>query len=255
MTPQLKLEFAKMTIRTKALEIIACNRVKLENRLTEIESEIKNYMELLTRYTDADSQNIIVTELESLNLMRNNIKSEQGAKLALRAKTKWYNEGEGSNKYFLNMLKRRGQVNDMNELTVEGNNVVTESGIRQAVTNYYSQLYKRDLRDLEEDNNFFQHMFQVGPADKNGIDAPIQLGELWETLNPTKATTPGPDRISNTYLKKLWDVLGPLIEAAWNDTLAKGELMPSHKTSLLRLIPKAGKDAKQLKKLAPYNPL
>ena len=88
MTPQLKLEFAKMTIRTKALEIIACNRVKLENRLTEIESEIKNYMELLTRYTDADSQNIIVTELESLNLMGNNIMSEQGAKLALSAKTK-----------------------------------------------------------------------------------------------------------------------------------------------------------------------
>jgi hypothetical protein len=52
-------------------------------------------------------------------------------------------------------------------------------------------------------------------------------------------------------LRKLWDVLGPLIEAAWNDTLAKGELMPSHKTSLLRLIPKAGKDAKQLKNWRP----
>jgi hypothetical protein len=255
MLPQVKLEFAKMTIRTKALEITARNRTRVENRLNEIESEIKNYMELLTRYTDDNSQNIILTELESLNLMRKNIMNEQGNKLAHRAKAKWYNDGEGSNKYFLNMLKRRGQANEMSELIVEGNTIDTETGIRQAVTNFYSQLYNRDLGDLEVDDSFFQHMFSVDPVDKNGIDAPIQVGELWEALKPTKATTPGPDGISNTYLKKLWDVLGPLIAAAWSDTLARGELMSSHRTSLLRLIPKAGKDVKQLKKLAPHNPL
>ncbi len=251
MLPQVKLEFAKMTIRTKALEITARNRGKLDRQLTEIESEIINYTELLTRYTDDNSQNIIVTELESLNSLRNEIMCEQGVKLAQRAKTKWYNEGEGSNKYFLNMLKRRGQANEMSELTVDGHTIDTENGIRQAVTNFYSQLYNRNLRDLVEDDSFFQHMFSVDPADKYGIDAPIHVGELWEALKPTKATTPGPDGISNTYLKKLWDILGPLIAAAWSDTMARGELMPSHKTSLLRLIPKAGKDAKQLKNWRP----
>jgi hypothetical protein len=78
MTPQVKLEFAKMTIRTKALEIMARNRVRLEGRLDVIENEIQNYTRLLARHADADSQEVIVTELEVLNTERNNLLTEQG---------------------------------------------------------------------------------------------------------------------------------------------------------------------------------
>jgi hypothetical protein len=251
MTPQVKLEFAKMTIRTKALEIMARNRVRLEGRLDIIEQEIQNYTRLLTRHADADSQEVIVTELEALNIERNNVLAEQGKRLAMRAKTKWYNEGEGSNKYFLNMLKRNHQANEMSELSVDGNIVNTAGEIRHEVTGFYSKLYNRNLSDLAIDRNFFQHMFKVDQVDQDGIDAPVRLNELWETLKPTKATTPGPDGISNTFLKRLWDIIGPLIEAAWSETLAKDELMPSHKTSLLRLIPKVGKDNRQLKNWRP----
>ncbi len=113
MTPQVKLEFAKMTIRTKALEIMASNRRQTNGRMAQIDADIKNYTELLTRYADLDSQNTIIAELESLNRERNAIMDAQGVKLASRAKTKWYNEGEGSNKYFLNVLKRNTQANEM----------------------------------------------------------------------------------------------------------------------------------------------
>ncbi len=81
--------------------------------------------------------------------------------------------------------------------------------------------------------------------------APITIGELWQTLKPTRATTPGPDGMSNTYLKRLWDIIGPLILYVWNYSLANGILPPSHCTSLLRLIPKVGKDLKEIKNWRP----
>jgi len=52
------------------------------------------------------------------------------------------------------------------------------------------------------------------------IHAPITLAELWDTLKQTRATTLGPDDMSNTYLKKLWDILGPIILDAGNLVLA-----------------------------------
>ena len=45
--------------------------------------------------------------------------------------------------------------------------------------------------------------------------------------------------------------MGPLISQAWNHSLVTGNLSPSHRMSFLRLIPKAGKDAKKLTNWRP----
>ncbi len=46
------------------------------------------------------------------------------------------------------------------------------------------------------------------------MNMPITLAELWLALKPLKDTAPGPDGITHIYLKKLWDILGPLIVEA-----------------------------------------
>jgi hypothetical protein len=92
----------------------------------------------------------------------------------------------------------------MRALEVDGTEVSDEAGIRQAVTDFYRDLYNMDQTNLGVDENFFNEMFTVEPADNTNINAPVTLEELWKTLKPTKATTPGPDGLSNLYLKKLW---------------------------------------------------
>jgi hypothetical protein len=251
MAPHMLLEFAKMTIRTKALEIMAKQRKKENEKLAELNNEINKCTQLLARYFDDDSQIILTRELEELTHAKNVLLDEQGARLAMRARTKWYNEGERSNKYFLNLLKSRSKQSDMLELEVSGN-TLTESGeIRREVTSFYKSLYNQDMSRLAMDNNFLDEMFVVEEGMNDYLCAPITLIELWHTLRPTRATTPGPDGMSNTYLKKLWDIVGPLILNAWNYSLANGVLPPSHCTSLLRLIPKAGKDPRLIKNWRP----
>jgi hypothetical protein len=79
----------------------------------------------------------------------------------------------------------------------------------------------------------------------------LPLDELWAALKPLKDTAPGPDGISHLYLKKLWPILGPIILNAWNYSLQINKMPPSHYSSLLKLIPKAGKDGTLLKNWRP----
>jgi hypothetical protein len=64
MNPHMKLEFAKMTIRTKAIEISIRLRKKYNNELRDLNDQISQNSELLKRYTDENSLNIITRELE-----------------------------------------------------------------------------------------------------------------------------------------------------------------------------------------------
>ena len=65
MNPPLKLEFANMTIRTKAIEIGMRLRKKENNELRDLNDQISQNSELLKRYTDENSLNIITRELEN----------------------------------------------------------------------------------------------------------------------------------------------------------------------------------------------
>jgi exonuclease III len=250
LNPHLLLDFAKMTIRTKAMDINARLRRKINSELSRLNAEILTNSALLIRYTDENSQRVLSDDIDEATRRKNAILQEQGEKLAHRAKTKWYNEGEKSNKYFLNLLKRQAERSDMNILNVNGVDVDDNSVIVKEVQNYYSELYNQDTASVVDDT-FFSNMFTL-PAEQNAcINAPITLDELWSNLKGLKATTPGPDGLSNTYLKKLWDILGPLILSAWEHSLIISDLPSSHKTSMLRLIPKAGKDTKLLKNWRP----
>jgi hypothetical protein len=94
MDPHMKLELPKMTVSTKALEIMHKTRQKVNCELKELNDNItSNTTALLSKYTGNDSQLILTQELESQTIQQDSILQEQGECLACLAKTRWYNEG------------------------------------------------------------------------------------------------------------------------------------------------------------------
>ena len=85
----------------------------------------------------------------------------------------------------------------------------------------------------------------------NKIKSPLTLRALKATLKETQDSCPGPDGIPYCYLKTTWEWFGPVLLAAWEYSLHRNNLPDSHKTSWLRLIPKAGKNTKDLKNWRP----
>jgi Reverse transcriptase (RNA-dependent DNA polymerase) len=138
----------------------------------------------------------------------------------------------------------------METLIIDGTETSDKNLIKNHVQDFYQQLYSHG-RETSIDNTFFDQMFSVDNDQNELINADITLNELWLTLKGLKATTPGPDGISNAYLKKLFDIIGPLILDAWSYSIMNNELMTSHQRSYLRLIPKPGKDKRELKNWRP----
>jgi len=88
------------------------------------------------------------------------ILQRQGENLSMKAKTRWYNEVERSNKYFLNLLKRNNESSKMSKLNINGTVTTNEGEIREGSTKFYTELYNNG-NSIEIDNDFLTEMFTV----------------------------------------------------------------------------------------------
>jgi exonuclease III len=249
--PHMTLEFAKMTIRTKALQLGKKHVKEEEEKLRFINEEIKSHERLLKGTFDPNEQIELSSIIQTKINERNHILNAQGENLAWKFKTKWYNEGERSNKYFLNLMNSGTSKNEMTKLKIDDNIINDPNNIAAEVNNFYTRLYNLENTTLMNNADLLREMFEVDRATAVEINRPITLGELWLALKPLKDTAPGPDGISHAYLKRLWDIIGPLIVNAWNHSIRINKMPPSHYKSFLKLIPKAGKDITKLTNWRP----
>ena len=69
---------------------------------------------------------------------------EKGENLANKLKTKWYNEGERSNKYFLALLRRKELNGQLKELEINNTTITDQDKIEEEVTSFYRDLYNQE---------------------------------------------------------------------------------------------------------------
>jgi hypothetical protein len=178
---------------------------------------------------------------------------ERGARLAEKLGTKWYNEGEKSTRYFMRLLKRT-MPDDFNEIVSDDGMVLKDSsGIEKEIVKFYKDLYEKEsvIADDLTLNDFLKHVTPISGAEEDDVVRKLGKDEMRKTLHTCKDSAPGPDGIPYSIIGLLWEVYGPVLEEAWNYSLQTGNLPPSHKTSYLKLIPKAGKDPKRLTNWRP----
>ena len=171
------------------------------NRLKNNQAECLKRNILIVTETIADLQEQVDTHLR--------LKAE---KLAMLAKCKWFDEGEKSNKYFLNLLKRRKDETTLKEL-VNGGGEVTHlpEEIEAMVVKFYSNLYNEDNTLKDDKDSFFPKLPQLDEEDGNMLDGPITLKELLSTLQGVSESAPGPDGIPYLVYKRCWELFGPFI--------------------------------------------
>ena len=113
--PHGRLEFLKMSIRSVAIEIATNYRKEREAEFNEIKAQINFWQ---TTYENAKEQGYKDLAQENLDTMiakRDNYLAVRGKFLSERSRSKWYQEGEKSNKYFLNLNRARNNMTEMTE--------------------------------------------------------------------------------------------------------------------------------------------
>ena len=252
--PHKKLEFLKVSIRTVAERLQADRNRKERTEEQEINEELNLSINVLGNEELAgEKRNRLIEYVEELRARKSNLIEEKGARLAEKLGSKWYNEGEKSTRYFLRLLNRQ-MPDDFKEIeNADGIKITTQEGIKEEVVNFYKKLYEDFERiDTVDDASFFNELNPVSDSEREKVVRQITTEELRTTLHSCQDSAPGPDGIPYSVIGHLWPIFGELLCNAWNHSLVTSTLAPSHKTSYLKLIPKAGKD---LCKLTNWRPI
>ena len=233
----LRLDFVKMILRSKALELRQMK--KFENSCASVREEINS---LVLQVPLNDER---VARLDFLKMKLHELEEVESEMLSIRAGVKWREEGEKSTSYFLAKFKAKSESAVMHSLNV-GTRIITGSqDILSAVQQFYNKLYNKPSPPKLSDGAFVDEFFANCPSiereHKLIMARPLQLEELKEALKSCKESAPGMDGIPYSYYKAFPDLLKYVL-ASWEFAIQSGSLADSHKKSCISLLPKKGKD-------------
>ena len=242
--PHLKLDYIKMVIRTKILELRAVN-----NKTRESIQTLRDKVDFFSSLSYLNS----VQALEFANARSELYKAEESEaeKLRLAAGIKWREQGEQSNKFFLNSINVNRASSTLDYLNTPEGRVAKMSEILNYSREFYANLYNK--LPTENIDNFYQHCPSLSSGAQLEIGQPLTIGNLREALKSCKDYTPGLDGIPYSYYKIFGNELLPLILDASEYSNVTGSLPQSQSTSVISLIPKAGKDKHEIKNLRPIS--
>jgi len=246
--PNVKWEFIKVSIRSIAWELKSKNK-KLGNSEDEAVRNQLNTLKynkatmLANKLLTSESEAELDCDIAHFESILHQKLEEKSKDLASKAKVKWFNEGEKSNKYFLNIIKKKQQQSTITFITDGIKTASEQKDIESLATDFYSTLYKKDNNLTQDFDSFYDpETPTISEEDRSYLDNDITLEELKKTVNSCKESAPGPDGIPYGIYKQFWEVLGPYSLESWKFSCAKGILPDSQRCSSITLLPKEGKD-------------
>jgi hypothetical protein len=182
-TASLRLEFLKTSLRTVVGECIKDRNWKEKIELEKIQRELELKMTrrgTIPLYALEKRQE----DIDRLFLQRNSILEKKSEALATKAKTKWFHEGERSNKFFLNLLRRRNAVTEIESLETEDGLIRDRTKIQGELRAFYTNLYENGMQS-EIDSTFYQNITKVPVAEANYVklDSYGSLRQLFSCIN------------------------------------------------------------------------
>ena len=252
--PHQVLEFHKCALRS-SYSLINCENKK-RNKLDydHIKEDLHSHISALEHCkNDVAKANRLMNKINKLKATITKLNLERGQALANKLKTKWYNEGERSNKYFLGILRKKELNGQLTELEIDDRIESQPEAIERHIVSFYSSLYNQEQHQPtpEESNNLLEQMQTLNDEEVRNITQPITEAMLLKTLKSMEDSCPGPDGIPYSYIKATWEWFGPVMLKAWEHSIRINKLPDSHRASWLKLIPKAGKNTKDLKNWRP----
>ena len=259
--PHATLEFLKVSIRSIFAAKVSGKRKQTRNILSEKEEELSQMetlkIKIYTNQNIADEErsvrvNITNRAIENLKTSINILRKELNDKMTFYSKAKWFEYGEKSNKYFLNLNKHRQNQKLINKITDGEKQYFGHEQTSKGITNFYKELYAKNQKtNQERDPSFYDNCPKLSTENKDFMDKELSITELKEALNSCKDSAPGPDGIPYSVYKKMWAITGPIILNSWNHSLMIGKLPPSHLESVITLLPKEGKNTDDIKNWRP----
>jgi exonuclease III len=216
-------------------------------------------LEMQYKYPDfltiaAGDYNVCMKINDSINRLTSNsekqLRTELSNRLAFQSKAKWFEYGEKSNKFFLNLLRSKQNQKLISSIR-NGDKVYNGTVVIGGIRDFYMDLYAAAPRQNLSRDNFYRNCPKLTNEQAISVDTTLTAFELYNALKSCKNSSPGLDGIPYLVYIKLWKIAGPIILDSWRYSIEKNVLPPSHYESVITLLPKEGKDTRDIKNWRP----
>ena len=254
--PRVKWELMKYRIRQASMkygklkaQTMKRNEQDLEDRLKILEE--KYDMAEGIRESELQKQILeIKTQLQEITDYKT-----QG--LILRSQTNWYEKGEKSTKYFLQMESRNKIKKSIKKLQrIDGSFTTCEKEILAMQEQFYKNLYSaKHIKTPEEMSTYVRGVTvpNLSEEEKSSCEGPLLAEECLATLKDFKPNkSPGNDGLPIEFYLKFWPLFGQIAVESFNYAHDCGELSVSQRQATITLLDK-GKDRNQLKNWRPIS--
>ena len=220
-------------------------RLALEMRLANLEGLISSNSshDLLEEYSKYKS------DLESLyNYIT--------AGIILRSKSEWYEDGEKSSKYFLNLEKRNKAKSHIRKLLISSNAEISKhSDIMNHIKEFYASLYKRRSTKTEHDCLKYLHNInipQLSQSERESCQGLLTKRECWKALCSMKSNkSSGNDGLTKEFYRCFFNEISDFLIQALNESFNVSQLSTSQQQATITLIEKKDKDKRFIKNWNP----
>ena len=179
--------------------------------------------------------------------------------IIIRSRARWYEHGERSSKYFLNLEKGNHVKKHIRRLCINGLLTTDPLKILNEPKCFYQELYQsinRTSNNSEKISSFLDNptIPKLSETDKNSCEGKISAGECYKLLESFQNNkTPGNDGIPIEFYKKFWSLISDPFIYSVNECFEKGEMSVSQKQAVITLIEKKGKDRSSLENWRPIS--
>jgi hypothetical protein len=259
-----KLEYVKMSIRSVFAKYVSISRSedkleleKLETSLNDIEKLKQKVVKYLSNIIDESEKQTRLEIVENARItIKNNleaIRQKIASRTEFRSAAKWYEYGEKSNKFFFSQSKFQSRQKLIEQISDGSKIYKGHNAVSNGIMKFYENLYRRVDCSMGQntDEAFFRECPKLSDINKNVLEEKVSIEEMYKALKDCKNTAPGPDGIPYVVYKVYWKQVGWILKEAWDYSVETGTMPESHKESVITLLPKEGKDIRDIKNWRP----
>lgn len=214
-------------------------------RLFIVKRKLKNGVSLEERLKDCQvkcdegptPENLNALEIIQAEYDRHYDYITQG--IIIRSRVNWCEQGEKSNKYFLNLENAKKKKSSIRKLSMDNDKETTEpKQIMTEIHNFYSKLYDKDSYNLGRNSitRFLDrtNTKKLSNGQKEVLDKKLTRSELYQALKTFQRNkTPGNHGLTVEFYLAFWPILGKYLEDSLNFAREHGQLSTSQKQLMI----------------------
>ena len=248
-------DLIKYRIRQVSMEYGKEKARKKRKNITDIEASLKACEENCVECPSPEN----LQQLENLKVEYDNLYENIAQGTIIRSRATWYEKGEKSNKYFLNLEAHKKTKSSVRKVfNAEGTLVTDPKNVMHEIEKFYSALYKND--DLNP-STILLDSFLENPEiprliaeDAHICEGKLTADECFKSLQLFENNkSPGEDGLTVEFYKTFWNTIGNLMVESLNYSYDHGELSSSQKRAIITLIEKKDKDRRNISNWRPIS--